>query len=374
MRLSNARNLLGLPLALALGLACLTSAWAETFDLLRTVPLEIKGYEVSKEFPVTFQTAEQVLKALDSSPVLLVHMEVLRRGYGDLPEPEKTKLLATLLKRHQQMENDLTRCFDLGYAELVYNNNKTGLFFLRKVNDKLQTQFTSLAYGMAEVEADLNHENASENEMTTRKMDAMYKLGDAVKLDAANHQPGFWPSFMRVLEKIRPLTVYQSFSNRDFTLAYVPYGNQVTPLNEGQTINIPLKATPEVLASNALKTSCKPNETEAGEASPLVKVVSNTPETPVATRNVSFNGENAVLQLLPTETPGLSRVRVTGAYGQPLLSFETYANRLVEDLDGDGTFEIVARQYKQDPYNPVIVYRYTPCGFELDKKIFNAFR
>jgi hypothetical protein len=57
-----------------------------------------------------------------------------------------------------------------------------------------------------------------------------------------------------------------------------------------------------------------------------------------------------------------------------LLSFETYANRLVEDLDGDGTFEIVARQYKQDPYNPVIVYRYTPCGFELDKKIFNAFR
>jgi hypothetical protein len=376
--ISGNQRLLGLSVVLSLLSGLGSTAVAEQIDMLRTVPLEIKGYEVSKDFPVTFYTADQVLKAIDSSPILLVHMEVLRRGYADLPETEKTKLVTALLKRHQTLENDLPKAFDHGYAQLIYKNNKSGLFYLRKVNDKLQTQFTSLAYGMAQVEADLNHENATPDDMTTRKMDAMYKLGDAVKLNAANQQPGFWPSFQRVLEKVKPMGAYQSFSNRDFTLAVVPIGNNVVPLNGAQVVTIPLKATPEILASNALTTSCNPGGSDSITSSaPLSQAIAmpKEPETPpVASKNVSFNGETAVLQFYSTETPGLARVRVTGIYGQPLLSFETYAtNRIVEDLEGDGTFEIVARQYKQDPYNPVMVYRYTPCGFELDKKVFNAF-
>lgn len=340
-------------------------AQAEQIDLLRTVPLEIKGYEVSKNFPSTFTTADQVLAAIDSSPVLLVHMEAIRRSYADLPAAEKAKLLAALKKRHQLKENDLQLGFDHGYAELVHQNNKTGLFFLRKANDKMQTQFSSLAYGMAQVEADLNLEGATPEAMTTRKMDAMYKLGDAVKFDAANHQPGFWPSYMRVIEKIRPLPLYQSFSNRDFTLVYLPQGNRVIPLGSVQTSGIPLTTDPEQLIKNALHTSCDPNVPDPGIDSPDRK--------PISQRQVTLNGSSAQLEVLPSDKPGLYRVRVISG-GQLLLSFETYnTSRLVEDLDGDGSFEIVSRQYKQDPYNPVLVYRHTPCGFELDKTVFNSF-
>jgi hypothetical protein len=161
-------------------------------------------------------------------------------------------------------------------------------------------------------------------------------------------------------------------------------GNNVIPLNGTQVVTIPLKATPEILASNALSTSCNPNGADAKSA-PLTKAVAAVPQDataqatteskPTESKKVALgNGESAVLQFYTTDTPGLARVRVTGTYGQPMLSFETYSNnRIVEDLEGDGTFEIVARQYKQDPYNPVMVYRYTPCGFELDKKIFKAF-
>jgi hypothetical protein len=365
MLISKGRNLGRALLAVLVVALCASNmALAQSFDLLRTVPLEIKEYEVSKDLPVTFATADQIIQVLDSSPVLLVHMEVLRRGYSDLPDSEKEKLVAALLKRHQQQEHDLPRAFDHGYAQLIYKNNKTGLFYLRKVNDKLQNQFTSLAYGMAQVEADLTLENSTPEEMTTRKMDAMYKLSDAVKLDALNHQPGFWPSYVRVIEKIKPLGgAYQSFSNRDFSLMYVPMGSNVIPMRGAQIVTMPLATEPEILALNAVHTSCNP-ETKQSEGES---------DSSKASAGTQVN-ETAVLQFFPTEKPGLYRVRVTGSYGQPLLSFETYSsNRIVEDLEGDGAFEIVARQYKEDPFNPILVYRYTPCGFELDKKIFGYF-
>src|SRR5262249_35827789 len=109
------QGLLGLLCVLTLATGIRGVALAESFDLLRTVPLEIKEYEVSKDLPITFASSEQVLHAIDSSPVLLVHMEVLRRGYSDLPESEKEKLVAALLKRHQEQEHDLPRNFDHGY-------------------------------------------------------------------------------------------------------------------------------------------------------------------------------------------------------------------------------------------------------------------
>src|SRR5262249_24124410 len=145
----------------------------ESFDLLHSVPLEISGYVVAKDFPITFYTSDQVLKAIDSSPVLIIHMDALRRSNEDLPSTEQQKLIAALIKRQQLKEKDAQLAFDLGYAQLIYNNNKTGLFYLRKANDQFQNQFSSLAYAMAEVEPDLNHEGAPPDGMTTRKMDAM---------------------------------------------------------------------------------------------------------------------------------------------------------------------------------------------------------
>jgi hypothetical protein len=312
------------------------------------------------------------MQVINSTPVLLVHMEALRRGYQDLPASEQEKLLANLLKRRKANENDLMLGFDHGYAQLVYKQNKTGLFFLRKANDKFQNQFSNLAYGMAQVEADINLEGAKPDENTTRKMDATYKLGDAVQIDAMKHQPGFWPSYIKVIDKMKALPAYQSFTRRDFSVAYVPSAaKKVAPMNGMSTSNISLTDKPQAsLFSNALtSTSCNPDAT-SDAADGMLK--SNSA---MAQRSASFNGSNAIIQFFPTEQSHLYRVRVLDSAGAPMLSFKSYVMpNIVEDIDGDGVQEIVARQYAFHPEQPVLVYRYTPCGFELDKTIFDDFR
>ncbi len=371
--------------ALVLGLAltalnALPSAAAVT-DLLRTVPLEITGYEAGKQFPAHFTDAASVLSAINSSPVLLLHMEALRRASLDLTDIEKKKVTATLLKKHQVLETDLALGFDLGYAQLVLDNNKTGLFFLRKANDKLKTQFTALAYGMAEAQADLTLENAKPEETTTRKMDSTYQLSDAVMLDAASHQPGFWPSFIKVIADMKTVSAYGSFSRRDFSRVYVPIGKNgtlippTTTTKPGETtVTLPLSTDPATLLNNSANTSCNPADSDdvdlkkEGKANPLSGGV-------VAQRTATFGGNTASLQFFPIEGTHFYRVRILSTKGEVLLSFKTHAMpSIVEDLDGDGSLEIVARQYEYDPTDPILVYRYTPCGFELDKKIFNDFR
>ncbi len=363
------KGILGVVSALSVaGAAYLPGMAAEqSVDILRSVPLEVQDYASAKSFPEKFTSATEVMSVLNSTPVLLVHMEALRRGYLDLPASEQEKLLSDLHKRRMTNENDLMLGFDHGYAQLVYKRNKTGLFFLRKANDKIQDQFSNLAYGMAEAEADILLEGAKPEETTTRKMDVTYKLGDAVKLDAIKHQPGFWPSYVRVIEKLKPMPAYQSFTRRDFSLAYVPYGNSVVPLKTGTSAtSLPLSNQPAALLSNSLGTSCDPNDGLKDADGKLGNIVSQ--------RSANFNGNTALIQFSPTEETHLYRVRVLNATGAPMLSFKTYAmSNIVEDLDGDGVFEIVARQYQFNPMLPVLVYRYTPCGFELDKKTFEEF-
>ena len=346
-------------------------------DLLRSVPLEVTGYASAQCLPPQLTSAQDVLTVLNGTPVLLVHMEALRRGYTELPAEERAKLLSDLHKRHMAKETDLMLGFDLGYAELVYEHNKTGLFFLRKANDHFQDQFSNLAYGMAQAEADITLENASPEELTTRKMDVMYRLGDAVKIDAAHHQPGFWPSYMHVLEKLKPMGAYKSFSRRDFSLAYVPYGNTVVPLRPavnsssslsqtqqpGSLGQLPFSATVTPASSTAV---CSPEAGTSESTGFFGSIVSQ--------RTANFNGKLASIQFYRTADPHY-RVRVVDSTGASLLTFETLTTaNIVEDLDGDGVFEIVARQYQYDSLKPVLVYRYTACGFALDQKLSASFQ
>jgi len=347
----------------------------EPVDLLRTIPLEVGGYPAAQCLSSKLTSADQVLQMLNNTPVLLVHMEALRRGYADLPLIEQDKLLKALHKRHMAKESDLGLGFDLGYAELVYEHNKTGLFFLRKANDHFQDQFSNLAYGMAQVEADLTMENANPEEMTTRKMDAMYRLGDAVKIDAISHQPGFWPSYMRVIEKMKPMGAYKSFSRRDFSLAYLPYGNKVVPaiVNNNVTTSILAETMPGTTSTatstltGVVNNSCSP---EAGntEASGFFGNM-------LSQRTATFGASRATIQFFPTSEDHLYQVRVIGSNGKPALNFQSYAMpNLLEDIDGDGVYEIVARQFQYNPFKPIVVYHYTACGFELDKKISDDFQ
>lgn len=337
-----------------------TPVSASHVDILRSVPLEVKEYDSVLE---RYSTASQVVSTIDSTPNLLVHMEAIRRGYHQLSADEKDKLLGTLFARQRASEHDLMHAFNHGYAQLVFKQNKTGLFFLRKANDRFKTQFSALAYGMAQVEADINLENARPEEMTTRKMDAMYKLADAVQADSLNHQPGFWPSYVRVVEQMKSMPAYGSFVRRDFSLVYLPHGNNVLPMRGASTVSIPLKTDTSTLP--VYGTSCDPNQAmdadEGGAA--------------VSQKTVNFGTGSALIQFFNTEEPGLYRVRVTSEDGHHLLSFHTHNKAsIVEDLEGDGNFEIVARQYMHNPLTPVLVYRHTPCGFELDKKVFNNFQ
>lgn len=447
-------------------------------DILRSIPLEIQGYPAAQQLPEHFDSAAAVSSALSSAPSMLVRMEILRRSYADLSVTERDQVLAALEKRHKLNEKDLQVGFDYGYAQLVYEHNKTGLFFLRKANDAFKTQFSSLAYGMAEAEADLTLENATIEQMTTRKLDTIYRLGDAVQRDAEKHEPGFWPSFVRVIEKLKPVTAYEHFTRRDFSLVYVPYGNKVIPaLKPGETSQVlPLKnVSTATLLSNSATTACDPtalnavnddeetsgashasttpsgkspssaaltgskasvapvstetSQTSATSAPSILDIAmqnkganqaqgkgseqvqsyesktdknhskkkavlnldtlqvkggaqsasvssSNNLGVAVAHRMANFNGTNATIEFFPTKDPDRLRIRVFNQSGFPLLSFTSHTSpsSIVEDLDGDGTLEIVARQYAYDPYEPVRVYRYTPCGFELDRKIFDYFR
>lgn len=369
------KSVLGVLALASLSLGVIGASQAEKLDILRSVPLEVSGYASGKALPEKFTTNEQVIQALNSTPVLLVHMEALRRAYHDLPVTEHDKLLTTIHKRRMTNERDLTLGFDHGYAELVFKQNKTGLFFLRKANDYFRDQFSALAYGMAEVEADINLEDSTPDTMTTRKLDAMFQLGDAVKRDAMKHQPGFWPSYLKVIEIMKPMPSYKSFSSRDFSLVYVPYGNSVVPLKGITTASLPMNdggAPLSSLTDAALGTTCSP------EPSPFEASEAGQPFTgsSVAQHSASFNGSNALIQYFQSpQEPNLYRVRVTGQDGRQLATFKTSVipRRSVEDLDGDGVHEIVIRQYVQNPLMPVIVYRYTPCGLELDQKVYDGF-
>src|ERR1043166_2463371 len=68
------------------------TGWGETIDILRAVPLEVSGDASAQQFPARFQTADEVLRALDGTPVLLVHMEAIRRSYADLSVTERDKV------------------------------------------------------------------------------------------------------------------------------------------------------------------------------------------------------------------------------------------------------------------------------------------
>lgn len=315
------------------------------FDLLRAVPLEVSGYTDSP-LPATFSTADQIVEVLNSKRDLLVHMEAIRRSYTQLSAAEQVNLLDDLFERYRSMDDDAVRFFDYGYAQLVIQNNKTGLFFLRKANDALKDQFSSLAYAIAQVEADINFEDAKPNEMTTRKLDAIFRFKDAVKRDANRHKPGFWPTYVRMIEKVKAIPAYQDYTSSDVSVNYVPYGN----------IEVPAIT---MLPASFSKAPVMANSAEL------------TAQTLFQDRYVNLlgNGKPIRFQAYNTGIPSQYRIIISDA-GQAISDLTTQnTSQIMEDIDGDKQFELVVRQYATNPMVPVQVYRYKDSKFELDKTI-----
>lgn len=320
------------------------------FDLLRAIPLEVSGY-TDTPLPSAFTSASQVVEVLNSRRDLLLHMEAIRRSYTQLSAAEQQTLLDDLFDRYRSIDEDPVRFFDYGYAQLVIQNNKTGLFFLRKANDAIKDQFSSFAYGIAQVEADINFEDAKPSEMTQRKLDAIFRLKDAVRRDAGKHKPGFWPSYVRVVEKIRAIPAYQDFTSSDISVNYVPYGN----------IEVPPIAT---LPANANKSSVQSSD-------PALAAQMLFQDRYV---NLLGNGKPIRFQAYNTGIPSQYRIILWDG-GQAISDLTTQnTSQIMEDIDGDNQFELVVRQYATNPMTPVMVYRYKDSKFELDKTIDARFR
>lgn len=372
---------------------------AVSLDLVRETPMEIPK---KVGLPASFDSASAVMPFLTlKEDDLGIHMEALRRAYHSLGLTERKKLVDTLYTRYQGQPKNEIYYFDHGYTQWLFQQNKTALFFLRKANDALHTPYTCLAYAMAQAEVDLTEEHSAPDQVTTRKMDVGYKLNDAVVADAEHHIPGFWPSFVQVLKKLEPVAAYNDIVFRDYSPTYVPYGNKTLPkavldakgnpisfeyksdkgrISIDNTENNPLGAT----ALSALQeTVPKPGLT--------AKAASTHNESPCVFTPVSSAAlPNRMLtqRLLPGNTvgdyyrirfykrdPKGYRVVATNAQDFILADFpSTQGASIIEDLEDDGQYELVVRQYRDNPFKPVEVYRLTPnCGYQLDEKIQSYF-
>jgi hypothetical protein len=392
------------------------------------------------ELPASFTTAEAVTGLLEQQPSLLVHMEVLRRAQKTLPLDQQKRLLQLLNGRYLQTTSNAVNYFDYGYAQVALTRNKTGLFFLRKANDQLKTQFTSLAYAMAQADFDLDAERSTPIEFSSRKLDVSYKIQDAVKRDAKSHQPYFWPNLMAVLGPLKAMPAYSDLAQADYSEAYVPYGNRTlafsprhpvkaighrqvastSPVigntnkvfkvghrpvfNQGKQFgllspeqltqgvsdnmtiklkkvhgrhiphpselaHVPVVSTPMALLANAGSSSALAGyKPQKGERLDFTKQVDLIDDGTLQT--VRF------YKIADMQGQPVYRMVVSSAAGLILANVETpVAPYVMEDLDNDGIFELVIRKAKIDPYNPVVVYRYSPerCSYVMDAQIKELF-
>lgn len=367
---------LGLLLAGALCLSSLIPAYSEDSMLLRSVPFEVTGYTEAATLDQTIQTADGTYALLTTSKPLLVHMEALRRAYKVYGSntAEKDKLLTALKDRYMKDANNAEKFFDYGYAQLVMDGNKNGLFFLRKANDKLASPYTALAYGLAQVDIDILVEKATTTDLTTRKMDAMYKLKDALMFNKEDHLPGIWPSYIHIVEALKSYPAYDSLVKEDVSAMYVPYGFVSISRAPGgfQFMSLDSTANPETKPSSTIKTSISEvagtcqfsSEPVNWAAMAMSKAVDMDNDGKQETVGFFSAGENRPYQ-----------VKVLSPENRVIGEFTSFkAPYIIEDIDSDSKFELVVRQFDKDPYHPLYVYRWNGSCFGEDKRITTLFQ
>lgn len=196
--------------------------------LIRKIPIHTESYLDTGTLVQQTQTPETTLQLINQyKSNLLVHMESIRQAYHHFGtnKPLRDKFMASMKSRYTKNTADSVAFFDYGYAQVMFDGNKNGLFFLRKANDALVSPASNLAYGLAQIDADRYFENASPMLMTTRKMDVVYKLKDALTLNKVQKMAGIWPTFVEIRNSLRPYDAYESMLKEDFTLMYVPKGS-----------------------------------------------------------------------------------------------------------------------------------------------------
>ncbi len=363
--------ILGGALAFSISLSVLAENQNPTM-LIRTVPLEVSSYPEAAKMDESVKTADGTVQFVDSTQTLLLHMEALRRAYSAFGQnaDEKQKLMNALKDRYMADENNAAKFFDYGYAQLVMDGNKNGLFFLRKANDKLESPYTSLAYGIAQIDADILIENASPSEMTTRKMDAIYKLKDALTYNKEDKLPGIWPSYVNIMSALKTYPAYESARTEDVTTLYVPYGAVYSSNKETANQFLALEANKEDAeeADSSKASSTTPNI----DATCTFSGKTYAPAQMAYSKSADLDGDGKPesMNFYNTGANQPYDVQITGPDNKVIGEFTSYVSPYIaEDLDGDGKYELVIRQFAKDPYHPLSVYRWNGTCFGRDKNV-----
>jgi len=360
-----------------------SSAHAEESLLVRTVALDISSYPEAANLDDVDKTADGTVNFLNSTKPLLVHMEALRRSYAVYGEnaDEKNKLMKALKDRYMAEPENAAKYFDYGYAQLVMTADKNGLFFLRKANDKLANPYTNLAYGITQIDTDLAFENKAPDDMTPRKMDAMYKIKDALTYNKEDVLPGIWPSFIHVLEGIKSYPAYENLRTEDLSTIYVPYGNACLSRGSADaTVLLSLKETgtnPEITST----APPVPTADAGGDTTKTVTVCSFTAKPnwsklyTTKSMDLQNDGKSYSINFFNTDTGKPYDVIVLNPDNNVVGAFSSYkAPYIIEDLDNDGKYELVVRQYDKDPYHPLYVYRWNGSCYSEDQQVSAYFK
>lgn len=370
--------------SLSIGLLGLSSVWgvaaAEQFYILKDLSINTAKYENVPDFS-TLTTVPATLNALGHSSDVAVHVSIIRSAFDQLPLDSHEPFLDALHERHREFHEDAMRFFDHGYAQFLFRQNKMALYHLRKANDRLKSPFTNLVYALAQVEIDLNEENASPLTMNTRKLNVLHLLTDAVVQDVDNHAPGFWAAYVPMLEKLATVPVYRDFVTQDFTQKYLPYGDRIMPsFNAGtgdddMAPEICDEATeaPEDLPWQTLYRSVPIDLTGDGQNEVIHFFIADdiTPESEQVLKVPPPTEETVVREEVPVHN---YRVVVVNKANQMLADFiSASAPYIIEDIDEDEIPELVVRQYRANKLKPLTVYRLNDCAFVLDEAINSYF-
>lgn len=364
-------------LAVTFGLSGQLSALAEPEMLIRTVPMEVSGYAEAEGLTEKIQTADATLTLLQETEPLIVHMEALRNAYqiyGQNSE-ETQKLLSSLKERYMADSSNAAKFFDYGYAQLVFEGNKNGLFFLRKANDQIASPYTSLAYALAQVDVDRIHEAAAPDALTTRKMDITYKLKDALLYNKEDLLPGVWPSYVHILEALKAFPAFENLIHEDVTAILVPYGTTSANREGGNLfLNIDVSQYSDKVAGQPGTMSAKSIDVDT--SCNFSTEVPNWSDL-AASKSTDLDGDGQMesINFFTTSAEGPYQVRVLNHDSKVIGAFESYkAPYIMEDLDMDNRFELVVRQFDKDLYHPLYVYRWNGNCYGEDKRVSAFFK
>lgn len=343
-------------------------------NVTKHVEIATQSYIKEAELSNAIATADSVYALINSDPALPVQMEALRRASIQLSDAEQRKLLQLLYKRYRSKDGDPRRYFAHGYAQVLIDRNDVGLYFLRKASDALANQFATLAYAITQADVDLNIDKASARENSLRKIDVQNRLIDAVNRDSANgnHLEGFWPSYVHLLGVLSHVPAYHDFVTQDWSRRYVPFGRTGVML----PVRDAMQHAPDKKVPITLSAACEPN-TELTSQQPAWGQLKYA-------RSVDLTGNNNAKMrhtLLffgstdDTRLQQLYNVMVLGPENQAIgMMTSPNAPYIVEDIDDNGSYELVIRQYQQAPLEPVRVYEVGPCGIKKQETIARLFQ